>query len=828
MDPQQWKQFEALYEEVLKLPEGKRKLFIERLRVDDDVRELLISSLEEHEPAESFFDSLREVADGILHEKAIEYERPPESIGSYKIAHKIGRGGSSSVYLATRDNDFRHRIAVKILHLGLEGGSAMNRFYAERSILASLNHPNIAALYDGGVTGDGRPYLFMEYVDGVHVDEYCSSGNLSLDERLDLFLLICDTIGYAHRNLVIHRDIKPSNILIDQNGRVKLLDFGIAKLMDNSGIEADLLETRMGSRVLTPLFSSPEQIRSQTITTASDVYQLGLLLYRMLTGSFPYSGQMSNRFDLEHAILHDEPVSPSSQKKMDGFIDPASLRGDLERIILMALEKDPNRRYGSVAELAEDITRYLEGHPVKAVKPTIAYKTNRFLKRHKSWAIPTMALIIILLGSVIGLLHQARIIRMERDLALDLEQQARDEAVKTQLLSEYLIDLFSVNDPLRGGAETITARELLDTGAGTLSERFHDQPEIHAMFGETLGRIYRNMGMFDKSRELLEDALARRQNLDDEVALAKTYMNLGNLHFARRNFELAAENYRNAMLILESSGIPIDHNYISSVTGYAMAIRDLGMPDSAMIYIRKANELADVIYEESDSRMVTLRSEYAYILRGLDRLDEAELIYREVLGILMEPAISDSITTASSLNNLAYLLRLKEEYDESIELYRLSLAIHEKLYGRNHPRTIMINNNMATVGFLNNQFELADSLFNNSLERHREFQPDDHWRLGSAHETLARFYHNISKFEEADSLYRIAHQIYVIALGDDHDWTMRVMNRHALTLAELDRPEEIRTMLARVIQLTEARYGPEHMNIQDAHEIMEKIGSPDR
>ncbi|TVQ12172.1 MAG: serine/threonine protein kinase, partial [Balneolaceae bacterium] len=451
MNQKQWEQFEALYTELQLQPVDERQRFVARLKIDDEVKELLLASLDETDKSEQFFDSLRGVADEILNEKALEYERPPETIGAYKIAHKIGRGGFSSVYLATRDNDFSHRIAVKILHRGLEGSSALNRFYSERRILAALNHPSIASLYDGGITDDGRPYLFMEYIDGVHIDIYCATNNLSLEERLRKFLQICETIGYAHRNLVIHRDIKPSNILVDNSGRVKLLDFGIAKLLDDSDIEADLHETKLGTRVMTPMFSSPEQIRAETITTSSDVYQLGLLLYRMLTGAFPFSRKSTNRFDLEQSILQDDPILPTSQEKTAGYIEPAALRGDLEHIIMMALEKDPPRRYGTVAELAEDIQRYLDGHPVKAVKPTMGYRSSRFLKRNKSWAIPTLAMIVILAGSVISLFYQSQLIRQERDNALVLEQQAREEVAKSEKLSEYLIDLFSVNDPTQGG-----------------------------------------------------------------------------------------------------------------------------------------------------------------------------------------------------------------------------------------------------------------------------------------------------------------------------------------------------------------------------------------
>ncbi|MCA1803187.1 MAG: serine/threonine-protein kinase [Rhodothermaceae bacterium] len=713
MNPKQWEQFEALYIELHQQPEAQRQSYIVQLKIDDEVKDLLMASLEDTDKSEQFFDSLRGVADDILNEKALEFERPPEKIGAYKIAHKIGRGGFSSVYLATRDNDF----SVKILHRGLEGSSALNRFYSERSILASLNHPNIATLYDGGVTDDGRPYLFMEYIDGVHIDQYCAANNLHLEQRLHLFLLICETISYAHRNLVIHRDIKPSNILVDNNGRVKLLDFGIAKLLDNNDIEADLHETRLGTRVMTPMFSSPEQIRSGSITTASDVYQLGLLLYRMLTGGFPYNRNTTNRYDLEQSILNDDPVLPTSQPESEGFIGSRLLRGDLEHIIMMALEKDPSRRYGSVSELADDVKRHLDGHPVKAVKPSLGYRSNRFIRRHKTWAIPTLALIVLLLGSSIGLLYQSHIIKQERDIALALERLSSEEAAKAEELSEYLIELFRVNDPTRGDAQDLTARELLDRGAGSLSNRFPDEPEIQALFGETLGRIYMNIGLFDQSRELLENANEIRKELDDQVALARSHNYLGSMYNMSRNYLLASENFKNGLNLLDTNESVDEELYINLLAGYASSLREGGSPDSAAIFMDRAYSLGNNVYEASDRRMLRLKAEYAFILRGLDRLDEAEEIYREVLLAITVPEVTDSLTAASIMNNLAYLLRLRERYDEAADLYRVSLALHEGIYGNNHPQTIMINNNLANAYNVTGAYDTADSLFLESLSR---------------------------------------------------------------------------------------------------------------
>ncbi|MFU8861346.1 MAG: protein kinase domain-containing protein [Cyclonatronaceae bacterium] len=823
MNPNQWEQYEALYIELQQQPEAQRKHFIDHLKIDDEVRDLLMASLEETDRSEQFFDSLRGVADEILNEKALEFERPPEKIGAYRIAHKIGRGGFSSVYLATRDNDFSHRIAVKILHRGLEGSSALNRFYSERSILASLNHPGIATLYDGGVTEDGRPYLFMEYIDGVHIDRYCADNNLELEKRLRLFLIICETISYAHRNLVIHRDIKPSNILVDSNGRVKLLDFGIAKLLDDNDIEADLHETRLGTRVLTPMYSSPEQIRSEPITTASDVYQLGLLLYRMLTGGYPYNRETTNRYDLEQSILNDDPLLPTSRPFTEGYIEPARLRGDLEHIILMALNKEPSARYDSVSGLADDIQRHLDGHPVKAVKPTLGYRSTRFIKRHKTWAIPSMVIILILVGSLIGLLYQSRIIKQERDLAMILERQSSEEAAKAEKLSEYLIELFRVNDPTQGGSQDLTARELLDRGAETLSERFTDEPEIQALFGETLGRIYMNIGLFDQSRVLLEQANEIRHELNDPVALARSYNYLGSMFNFERSFQLATENYKNGLSLLETEDAVDEELFINLLAGYASSLREAGSPDSAAIFMDRAYTLGSTVYEESDRRMVRLKSEYAFILRGLDRLDEAEAIYREVLSAVTVPEVTDTLTAASTMNNLAYLLRLRERYDEAAEFYRISLALHEGYYGDTHPRTIMINNNMASAYSLAGSHITAESLFLESLERSRLGQPENHWRTGSSHAVLGRFYHSIGRYNEADSMFVKAHAIYVIALGEDHEWTTGILNERARTLAELNRTSEIKPLLTRVIRLTEARYGTGHDNIRNAGEIMAEL-----
>jgi non-specific serine/threonine protein kinase/serine/threonine-protein kinase len=405
--------------------------------------------------------------DGFIEQPALKMPRDlfPEpsdeslvgrQFGAYQIIREIGRGGLGAVYIAARaDDEYRKEVAIKLVRRGLDTEDILRRFRNERQILAQLDHPNIARLIDGGTTDDGRPYFVMEYVNGQPITAYCESHSLNPTDRLDLFRKVCAAVTFAHQNLVIHRDLKPSNILVAADGEPKLLDFGIAKLLGPE--EEALAPTMAGQRVMTPEYASPEQIKGERITTASDVYSLGVLLYELLTGRRPYRLKTRTPDEISRAITTQEPERPSSavtkvDHPLSSILNPRFLRGDLDNVVLMAMRKEPARRYASVGQFSEDIRRHLEGLPVLARKDTRGYRASKFIRRNKIGVIAAALVLLSLVGGIIATSWQARVARMERSKA---ERRFNDVRA---LAKSYLFELHDAIERLPGST---AARELL-------------------------------------------------------------------------------------------------------------------------------------------------------------------------------------------------------------------------------------------------------------------------------------------------------------------------------------------------------------------------------
>ena len=454
-------------------------------------------------------------------------------IGPYRIVSAIGQGGMGAVYLAERaDGAFDQRVAIKVVR-GLLDQDRVRRFRAERRILASLQHPNIARLVDGGTTEDGCPYLVMEYVEGQAIDVYAEQHGLGLDERLALFITVCQAGGHAHRHLIVHRDIKPSNIIVTAEGTPKLLDFGIAKLLDTDDPELSA-RTMTGMYMLTPDYAAPEQVRGEAVTTATDVYALGVLLFQLVTSQRPHTFRTLTAQEIERVVCDTEAPRPSTIR--------AGLHDDLDIVVGTALNKDIQRRYASVEALAEDLGRFLDGRPIHARPATWRYRAGRFVTRHR-WEVGVAALFVAMLVafSILVSLQAARLAR-ERDTA----QQERDAAEE---VSSFLVSLFELNDPSRSRGETVTARELLDRGAMQVESGLASQPVAQARLMDTMGRVYRQLGLLGPATALLEKALARREaaveGFSDEVA--DTLAELGEVWRENGEYAQAERLHRRAL-----------------------------------------------------------------------------------------------------------------------------------------------------------------------------------------------------------------------------------------------------------------------------------------
>jgi eukaryotic-like serine/threonine-protein kinase len=504
MNPDLWARAKALFESAVERPRAERDRYVEAAAEGDSVLRAEVESLlSAHDAAEadSFID---EPAVAPLAGLPTEPDWAGRLLGPYRIVGEIGRGGMGAVFRAVRDDDQYHKeVAIKVVMQGVDNDLVRERFRSERQILASFDHPNIARLLDGGSTDDGRPYLVMELVDGRPITLYAR--DRPLRERLALFRQVCSAVSDAHRKLVVHRDIKPGNILVGPDGVPRLLDFGIAKILEGGpgGGATGLLH-----RMMTPEYASPEQVRGEPITTASDVYSLGVVLYELVTGERPH--RLAGRDLLDLARLHDsDPARPSS------VVGPACgpdwarlrrrLRGDLDTIILKALRREPDRRYASVDLLAEDIERHLDGRPVLARPDTAVYRAGKFVRRHRAGVTAVAVLALVAAAASWNLAAQARRVERERDRA--------------QEVSRFLIRLFRVSSPSEARGNALTAREVLEEGVSRIRGDLSGRPDVRATLLQTLGTAYQRLGLGDAAAPLLQESLRLRSEIQEGETL---------------------------------------------------------------------------------------------------------------------------------------------------------------------------------------------------------------------------------------------------------------------------------------------------------------------
>ena len=582
-----------------------------------------------------------------------------------------------SVYLAERaEADFEQRVAVKLLRRGIDTDDIVQRFLVERRILAGLTHPNIARLYDGGSTEDGRPFLAMEYVDGTAITEYCDAAGLPLERRLELFLLVADAVRYAHGRLVVHRDIKPSNILVTGDGRVKLLDFGIAKIIEgDDGEELESL-TRTGGRILTPEYASPEQLRSLPVTTASDVYQLGVLLFVLLTGRRPFAsrgeathGDRGSRSMVATRASTAVAGAAGESARLRGSAPDRlrrALRGDLDTILQKALREEPEARYTSAEQMADDVRRHLEGRPIAARPDTLAYRSAKFLRRNR-WAAPVFVsgLLFVLLSVGSSLRHAARL-EEERNAA-------REQAERAEQVQRLLVDLFRSPDPYdpadAAQGREITVVEALDIGAGRVLSELEDRPRIQANLLDAIASVYTSLAAHAKALPFAERALALHERLDGPTSAPyrEALAQLAAVRGALGPADTALVLFRHRLDLTLADTASTLSERIEARTDLAMHLAQyMGRLSDALTELRAAEAAADS-GGVPPRRLAPVHRGLSDVLEGLGRPEEAEPHARRALA-LDETVFGDgSPEVAMAHESLAKVLGALQRNDEGPE-----------------------------------------------------------------------------------------------------------------------------------------------------------------
>jgi serine/threonine protein kinase/tetratricopeptide (TPR) repeat protein len=766
LTPEAWQQIELLLDEALTRTEGDRQSFLAAAcGADSRLRQEIDSLLEAHARTNGPLERLAAALGA-----AAEPERNlvGRTIGPYTLIRELGRGGMGLVYLARRtDGQYQRNVALKVIRSPLDERQR-SRFFAERQMLARLSHPGIAQLFDGDVTDDDLPYFTMEYVEGMPIDRYCDEHALDVPARLRLFASACEAVAAAHRNLVVHRDLKPGNILVTAEGAVKLVDFGIAKPLDPA---ASSNLTIVGSGLFTPDYASPEQVRGTAITTASDVYSLGAVLYQLLTGQKAHQFTSSTPADVERTICEREPLRPSLAVAARPRLTRLKRRlaGDLDMIAMKALHKDPSRRYASVDLLRQDILYHLRGLPVMARPDRWTYRTWKLVRRHRAAAAGAAIVVASLTVGLVGTFIQARRADEQRALAALERDRARAEAERVTRVSALLVDMFRLADPSETRSQSITAREILDRGARRVEAGLAGDPETQAALFDVVGRVYHNLALYDPAADLLNRSLALRRKIygGDSLQVAESLYSLATLHDERNEYQTAASLFHEALALQRKHRAP-PRDIAASLHGLGNTLSATERSHEAEPLLREALEMRRRFTPDAPEIIDTLH-ELALALHRKGDYRGAEPLFREA--VEHGRRLPSSITPAkvsSTLNLARAVHRFDNNPVAAAPLYREALDLARRLYSGDHPDLADCISEMARGMRDLGDLAQAEALGREGLAMWRRLYGDRHRETMISAQTVAGLLAERGKVSEAERLYREALATGRSLFGESH------------------------------------------------------------
>jgi len=820
IDRPRWLAASPFLEQALDLPPGDRSLWLRQLESQSPEIAADVSQLLAAETTEGF-GSFLNVTSAAESAGIAPFPQRGESIGNYRVLEEIGRGGMAVVYLAERaDGLFQQRVALKLLRFGAVANLGRHHFDQERQILASLNHPGIARLIDGGVTPTGVPYLTMEYVRGVTLDRHCDNHRLSLEQRLRLFLQVTEAVHYAHRHLIVHRDLKPSNIVVDAEGTVKLLDFGIAKLLSPDALPNAAPATRDIGTLMTPEYASPEQARGEPVTTATDVYQLGLLLYELLTGHAPFDLKGRSPVDTLRMVCEVEPPAPSAavgsvaseslatiaaERATTPHRLSQSLRRDLDAIVLMTLRKEPERRYSSVAALRDDILRHLQGRPVSAYKGIWMYRIGKFVRRHAVSvaisAISACALVAVVFWYTVQLAH-------ERDNAAMEATRAHQEAAFARQISDFLTSVFRGSNSRVAQSDT-TARELLDRGAARIETELAAQPALQGRLLTVIGDAYAQYDLNDKAQPLLERALLQntRSFGADSNEVADTKLGLARIARNRGEMEKAQQLLQEVLVVRERTHGPRHITNADALHELAYIYYRLGDAKQAVQSSERAIDIFNDSLPENDERILSAMNTHALALSNAGEYKRAIAAFEDLVPRMERTLGPNSARLASALSNLANMKLELDDFDGVEALMLRTMAIEERLYGPHHNNLTISRLNLALLYYEMGRFRDAIPVLDTIISYQRRNPGPRHEFEAAAQNQLGHLLHTRGDLKEAMAPQRAAVDIFRETVGTSH-WrygqALREYGELQMELGEL-RPAEARLSEALAI----ARNDPE-------------------
>ncbi|MGE5837941.1 MAG: tetratricopeptide repeat protein [Acidobacteriota bacterium] len=696
------------------------------------------------------------------------------TFGAYRLLQRLGEGGMGEVWLAQQMQPLQRQVAIKVVKAGMDSARVVARFDAERQALAVMDHPAIAKVFDAGTTPAGRPYFAMEYVRGESITTYCDRQRLTVRERIELFIQLCDGVQHAHQKGIIHRDLKPSNVLVsitDDRPVPRIIDFGIAKAVARPLTEHSMF-TELGMFVGTPEYMSPEQAEMTPldVDTRSDVYSLGLLLYELLVGTLPFDRDALRKSPLDEmrrTIREVDAPRPSTRitKDRSRTADVAAqrrtqparlaglLKGDLDWITVKALEKDRTRRYATANALAMDLRRHLANEPVSAGPPGATYRTAKFVRRHRT-AVAAGAGLLVLLASFAGVMAlQARRIAEERD-------RANQEAATAKRVSEFLVGLFRVSDPSEARGNTLTAREILDRGAAQLAGGLSDQPQVQARLRATIADVYMSLGLYDAAQPLFEQALQTQTAIagpDSRERLATAH-NLANLYWYQRRHDLAEPLYRD-------------------------------------VVERRRRALG-----EDHPETLQANFDLASLFLLQKRWDDYERLGRDTLARQRRVLGDAHMDTLASLNNLQYFYYQRGRYREAEPLAMEVFEGRRRALGDDHPDTLRALHNVATIYAASDRYSDAEATFLKTIAAKRRVLGDEHPDTCISLLRLASMYMSQKRYQDAEQATLAAYQGYTKHLGENHASTKSAVEQLARLYAESGQPDQAARWRAKLNQ----------------------------
>jgi serine/threonine-protein kinase len=781
-----WERIEALFPDLLALPPARRAAFLDRHCADDPAMRDELESLLASSQHDSVLDHPL-LLDAAETAEASSPLHADERFDAWRIARLLGRGGMGEVYLAERvDGGFAQRAAIK--RLRVDAVEHAERFAAERSIVAQLDHPHIARLLDGGIGADGRAWMAMEYVEGENLSDYCRNHALDLDARIALFDQICAAVAYAHVHLVVHRDIKPSNILVTSEGQAKLLDFGIAKLLEREG-EANFTRTAP----LTPGHAAPEQLEGRAATTAVDIYTLGVLLYEMLSGQRPWSTGNTPISLVVDRLLREEPPPPSRVAGDDSPVPSKQLRGDLDAIVQRCMRKSPGDRYPTVDALRADLQRWRAHHPVEARRGSAGYAFRRWLWRHRFGVAATVLLFIVLLGGLGAALWQAN--------------KAQHQAWRAERVKELVLSAFREQDPLsRPDAKSRAPTELISDGIAAIDHELKGDPALHAELLDDFGEIQGNLGDLPNARITLQRALDERLTLHgaDHLAVVETQRKLAYIETRLDDMDAAMALAERSLATLRRLGRQDSPEAAQVKLAMAMVMVNRKQREAALQLEEEAARTLEAAFGRDDPRVADAYHRAAQALIQLRRDGEAEAMIRDVVSRLERSQGVDSPRLILPLTTLASVLKQEQRGGDADAVFERAIALTRRSFGPRHYLLGTLLSRQANLRLSQGQPQAALALFT-------EAEPTlggDSVERGNLLTARGRTYLELKRYEAAADDLRAAFELRRNILGEDAGITWYSASQWGNALRKLGRLDQAEKIQRQALQNTLRILGP--------------------